>query len=370
MSQLAITTPLSASAPKPTLPGNDEERIAKIIRYILMQEQNLSGVLSKPLVEHVLYQPKEPFFKQFADSLQEALDLIDLTSIDEKKELFITNIMTSIPYTYPKVGDTFKFLVKNQDGHYERKLFTCDTILPTSVSTSLTPLNAYGFKSDNGENILLFTGTTLPAAGGFLNSLLADFTPFTSVGKVLFKRGFDRLKDYFKTHSDVRLFGKSLGGALCLHTLCHFEASIKDVYAVVPPGLHMWDGYNKGSDKQVTIVTQAGDIVSQLGYFPEHANVKVFHLKAKGNATKGLYAHARIFAGSPDTEISQLEPKQVNRCFTRRVITVMHIAFSWLIFIGLILVLVCYKCKQLGGARVDKHPQPFTQVKEPIYSSV
>lgn len=223
-----------------------------------------------------------------------------------------------------------------------------------TISTSITPLNAYAFRSAASDNMLLFTGTTFPAGGGFLNSLIADFTAFSSVGKLPFGMGYKALEAYFNTHSSVKLYGMSLGGALCLHAFRHFEDKIKDVHAVVPAGLHLWDSFNKKSDKKVIILMQDGDIVSKLGYFPEHEGVKLYKLKVNETATKGLYAHARAFTGSNKVNIASVDVKTINRSFLRRVITVMHIAFSWLVFLTLMPVLAYHKIKELTHLGASK----------------
>lgn len=365
MSNIAIKT--NFSAPKTPNPSSTEDdKVAKMVNFLLMQTDHFESSLSKLLVKHMFNKRDDVFLKQFKTALQKALDLIDLTHVDKKKELFIASIIALVPYAYPKIGDSFRFPVKNQQGHYQQKTFICDAIVPMSLSTSIPALNAYGFKSTDGDHKLIFTGTTAPSNEGFLNSLLADFTPFSSVGKLPFNMGFSCLKDYFKTRSNVQLLGKSLGGALCLHTLIHFEAYIKDVYAIVPAGLHIWDRYNKNSNKKVVIAIQEGDIVSKLGYFPEHPDVEFFHLKAFGSSTKGFYAHARSFAGSCECEINTPDVKKVNRSLIRTMITVMHIAFSWLIFIGLMPILFCYKLQELSTFALQKFSPYFRPVQEPL----
>jgi hypothetical protein len=342
----------------------EQEKIMKVVNYLLMESSDLDGVISKSLAKKILIKCDDVLFKQFSHTLQKALDKLDLGSMDTQKELFIANIISLLPYAYPKEGDSFLLPIKNDEGIYERKSFTCHKIIKMSLSTSITPLNAYALKSEAGDNMLLFTGTTFPAGSGFLNSLIADFTAFSSVGKLPFGMGKKELKEYFASHRNVLVFGMSLGGALSLHALRHFETSIKEVFAVVPAGLHFWDGYNKDSDKKVVILMQEGDIVSKLGYFPEHKNVELFKLTAREKAVKGLYAHARAFSGSSKTQITRLDVKKVNRSFLRRITTVLHVALSWLIFLALMPVVFCYKVKELSEHSINKLHHLFTKKPE------
>lgn len=344
---------------------SESDKILKVVKYLLMKESNLEGVLSKSLARQILLKCEPVLFSQFAHALQEALSEIDISDMNEQKELFIANIIALIPYSYPKENQSFLIPIKNEDGVYERRKFECEKVIPMSISTCITPLNAYAFRSEVSDNMLLFTGTTFPAGGGFLNSLIADFTAFSSVGKLPFGMGYKTLEEYFNTHSSVKLYGMSLGGALCLHAFRHFEDKIKDVYAVVPAGLHLWDSFNKKSDKKVVILMQEGDIVSKLGYFPEHEGVKLYHLKAGETATKGLYAHARAFTGSSNSTIKNVDVKKINRSFFRRIITILHIAFSWLVFLFLMPVLAYHKIKEITHLGASKAYEFFNSRPAP-----
>lgn len=325
-----------------------EAAMARVVNYLLMQESTIDGVLSKKLAKQVLINCDKALFQQFQKALQECLDKIDIDAMDRQKELFIANVIALIPYAYPDLGHSFQLPIKNSDGIYQRHRFSVEQIIPMSISSAITPLNAYALQSDEGKNLLLFTGTTFPAGGGFLNSLIADFTAFSSVGKLPFGMGKEALDAYFASHENVSLYGMSLGGALCLHSFRIYEHKIKDVHAVVPAGLHMWDRFNNHSEKKVVIITQQGDIVSQLGFFPEHGNVELYHLKSSQSQTKGVLAHARAFSGSSGLSIEVKDVKKENRSFFRRIVTIMHIALGWLVFLALMPILSYYQLKKMS----------------------
>jgi len=332
---------------KEGLSNFESGKIKKIINYLLMKDHNLDQVFSFDLAKTIFYQCNASFLNEFAKNLKEILDQIDLASIDKKQELFIAHIIALIPYTYPQVGDCFVIPVRNDDGFYQRMSYVCEKIIPISLSNSLTPLKAYSFHREDGKSALIFTGSTFPSGGGFLNALFADFTAFSSVGKLPFYLGLDQLSEYFKDHDKVMLYGMSLGGSLCLHTFNAFESKIQDIHVVVPAGLHLWDRFNKASDKKIVIITQEGDVISHLGYFPEHENSQLYHLKVTSGSRNGLQAHARAFSGSADVEIEKKNVRQVNRGFLRRLVTITHIALGWLIFLSLLPFLAVYKLKDL-----------------------
>lgn len=334
--------------PQPLTSQDAAENIKGVVEFLLMKKQDSSGLVSKKLLHQVFYKCDSSLLAEFSKALQSCLQGLDLSAIDQKQELFIDSVISLIPYTYPKQGQRFNLPIKGDDGRYSLRPYICSQIIPMTISNAITPLHAYCFAGcQDNRQLLLFTGTTFPSGGGFLNSLMADFTPFSSVGKLPFNLGFSALKQYFDSHHDVHVYGMSLGGALCLHALRHFETKIASVHATVPPGLHLWDGFNNNSQVDVNIQVQKGDVVSMMGYFPEHEKVKIFELSCQGSFNKGLYAHARQFAGANQVQISQIDPKLLNRSFVRRVLTIKHIALGWLIFLSCIPALFIYQIKHV-----------------------
>lgn len=306
-------------------------KIEHMVNFLLMKQDHLFGALDSHLLKRVINTCEPKFLESFALSLQQALLRVDLKHLSLKDELFISQVISLIPYCYPKIGQVFQIPVKSKNGTYCLKTYTVERVIETSVSRHLSPLKAYFLTSPSYKPLLIFTGTTFPSGDGFLNSLIADFTPFSSVGKLPFIIAKPQLEDIFKDYSAVMVYGMSLGGALALHTLRDFQDKISEVFASVPAGLHSKDDF-KSQGPKVVIITQKGDIVSDVGYFPEHERVSLYSVNLQGRPEKALNAHARVFCGSPRAKIDKIDPKIANRSQFRRILTAVHFAFSWLVF--------------------------------------
>lgn len=307
-------------------------KVQQVVDFLFFQKLTLKGALDLKLAEHVFVRCNPGLFNEFAKSIQNIFSRIDIHAMDVRCELFLSSVITLIPYCYPNRGDRFVIPAKNEHGSYQNYEFIVSDIVTLSIDASLSPMKAYGLKSELGHNMLVFLGTTFPSADGFLNALITDFTPFVSVGKIAFSLSRSTLQDYFRRHRDVMVYGKSLGGSLALHALREYEASIKEVHAVVPPGLHFWDGYKRHSDKKVMIITHQGDLVSKMGYFPEHDKSRIYEVSLTSIKITGVFAHVIAFPGSTCAQIKQIDPKKENRSMHRHITTIVHIAFSCFIF--------------------------------------
>lgn len=315
----------------PKKPSETSQKVQKTVDFLLMKSDDLSGVADKKLAQNILKQCDSHVQQEFSYALQNALLQLDFKRIDLKTELFISHVISLIPYCYPKLGMVFQIPIKTKRGDFALKTYTVSRVIDMSITSHLSPLKGYLLTSRHARPILIYTGTTFPAGDGFLNSLIADFTPFTSVGKLPFSIAKPVLESIFQDYSQLMVFGMSLGGALSLHTLRDYGHKLSSVFASVPAGLHSADSF-KGSGPKVVIVTQEGDLVSSLGYFPEHQGVEFYNFHLEGKKEKPLSAHARVYSGSPRSKFHKLDPKQVNRSLFRRILTSLHLALSWLIF--------------------------------------
>jgi hypothetical protein len=339
--------PLDVKARESNGDADIRTKIQKAVDFLFFKSSSLQGVYHKHLAEHVFIKCRPELFKGFAHAIQKILDRIDIHLMDKKSELYLSSVITLIPYCYPKRDDKFLIPFKNSHQKYERYTFTVTDIVSMSVDPSLSPMKAYGLKNELGHNMLIFLGTTFPSADGFLNALLTDFTPFLSVGKMAFSLSQSELKAYFKKHSDVIVYGKSLGGSLALHALREFEASIKEVHSVVPAGLHVWDKYQSICAKKVVIITHTGDLVSKMGYFPEHKNTKVYEISLTSVKITGVLAHVIAFSGSACATVKKIDPKTENRLIQRHVLTLMHMTCSMLIFTVLSVIFALHKTRHM-----------------------
>lgn len=64
---------------------SENDKILKVVKYLLMKESNLDGVLSKSLAKQILIKCDPLLFSQFARALQEALNEIDIDDMSEQK---------------------------------------------------------------------------------------------------------------------------------------------------------------------------------------------------------------------------------------------------------------------------------------------
>lgn len=324
-----------------------EGKVQQVVDFLFFQKRTLLGALDLNLAKHVFVRCNPGLLIEFAKSIQNIFSRIDIHAMDVRSELFLSSVITLIPYCYPNLGDRFVIPAKNEHGGYQNYQFIVSDIVTLSIDASLSPMKAYGLKSELGHNILVFLGTTFPSAEGFLNALITDFTPFVSVGKIAFSLSRSNLQDYFLRNKNVLVYGKSLGGSFALHALREYESSIMEVHAVVPPGLHFWDGYKRHSDKKVTIITHAGDLVSKMGYFPEHDKSRIYEVSLTSIKITGVFAHVIAFPGSTCATVKIIDPKVENRLMQRHVLTAIHMTCSVILFSVLSVIFALHKTKSL-----------------------
>ncbi len=136
-----------------------------------------------------------------------------------------------------------------------------------------SPYYAYGLTSTkpDAKSLLLFMGTTYPGGNGFLWTLLADMTPFMSVGSLLFRLGKKVLKKWVATqraaNKDIDCHGQSLGGALSILAADAFKKDGLKSYAMVPAGRL---GPTQDASN-VTVIFGGRDPICQVGDMPQGA---------------------------------------------------------------------------------------------------
>ena len=157
----------------------------------------------------------------------------------------------------------------------------------------------------------------------------------------------------------------SLGGALSLHALRQHHPKIKSVFAQVPAGLHFYDRFDPKMKTQVFIVTHSGDIVSKLGFFPEHSACHMVQVKAE--QIKGVIAHAQLLANHENSTCIKLDPQIENRSLLRRILSAVHLVFSWLIFIPLAICFLAYKVYRLVDIFLKRLSSCFQKSQLPTH---
>lgn len=152
-------------------------------------------------------------------------------------EAMIGNVLALYTFLKPEKGEPLEVpLFVN--GMWEKELYTIDT-LQLTPNWMGSPVIAYGL-NPAGKNppLLLFKGTSYPTDQGFYLQILADLNPFRSIGAYLFSIGKKPIKQWLQNAGGkARLYGTSLGGALCEHTVIHYPDLIDKVFAFNCPAL-------------------------------------------------------------------------------------------------------------------------------------
>jgi hypothetical protein len=237
-------------------------------------------------------------------------------------QTFVGNCVALLPFSYPEAGETFS-IPQKVDGMWKICKYTVDPPIELTPKGLLTPMFAFGLSSKMGPPLLTITGTTFPAGDGFLACILSDFTPGMSVGHAAYLMGKEKIGKWLEGKSQVRLFGMSLGGALCFHVLGKHREKIAQVDVYNPAGLYPWD-WEKPFDRQkVNIYYQENDLVATMGMFPTGSGVSVYRIF--GPKTENcLNAHARGYAGASETTIVKSSPEYENSRFIRQFLTAVH----------------------------------------------
>jgi hypothetical protein len=319
------------------------KKYEQVLDYLCCDEMHFNVQIDKKLIQDVLVHPRKEVLEVFRSCLKKKLVDEEALRINPH---YAYGLISLIPYTYPEEGEEFKLPVFNEENDLTIVDVRVSKVMNATIDRHLSPLKAYALSGENKENFLVFTGTTFPAASGFLNSLIADFTPFSSVGKLPFKIFKKELTAFFTDKKNVHVYGMSLGGALGLHALRDFHQKISHVFAQVPAGLHFYDRYDPSMKTKVTIITHKNDIVSKLGFFPEHKECEFFQVKEDDSS--GVKAHAKLLVNHQAATIRKIDPKLENRSIIRRIITSVHFVFSILVFIPLFLCYLFYKIYKIS----------------------
>lgn len=244
-------------------------------------------------------------------------------------EVFLMNLLSLYPFFAPKDGETLN-VPQVIDGRVEKvkcqvhKIqLTPDWMGSPIYAIGLTPVD-----NPKAAPYVLFKGTTYPSDDGALLSILADISPFASVGKWIMKAGEGNLEAWLKQQPNkVIATGMSLGGAEAQHLGAMFPQYIRDVYALVPTNL--W--FNDVSD----VNQLPPDQIPRVKKFYHDSDI--VHLtgthEIKGTKTYKLYdsvgrnpllSHMRAFSADSEHVIVKVDNVQDQDSTTRKVLTVVH----------------------------------------------
>ena len=336
-------------------PSQAKTEIEMIVNWILHGNSIDLSRISKKTLDAIFTKKDETLLKEFRDLLQKELSDLHNKLPKTKEEAFLWraflgNIVSFLPYTYPKNTAEFQipFLTENSNG-YNVSLITYNIeVLKLTVDLQLSPTEALGLTPKNlddttSPHFLVFLGTTFPAGEGFLSTLLADFTPGYSVGERAYDDNKQIIDLWIKGKTNVHTLGTSLGGALALHTFRHHPEKISRFDVYNPPGFNKncWKDL-KNSLCEGHIYTQKHDIVSQLGFWPTEKaqNIHLYNVIPHPDDSSGpLQSHVKSFFGSPK-KITVLEQNKdkVNQSYFRRLLTKVH---KWVFPVTVWLPLKC-----------------------------
>lgn len=252
-------------------------------------------------------------------------------------EVLIGELLSLYAFLNPQPGsvDQLQLPVKIK-GQWELADYTVEPIKLTSRWLG-SPLVAFGLKSDKLEAppVLIFKGTTYPTDEGCSLSLLTDLNPFASVGSYGFRLGKKTIEKWLttqSTHAKAMVYGKSLGGALSLHTTLHFSAYIQKVMVYGSPGLSKkemdkLDHLPSEMKPAIHSFCQKDDVVPFVGHIAKTA-IQYYHVI--GNKLPNTFvAHADMFSTHLKAILIKLNPLQMVQKRKRFVMALLQTSASF-----------------------------------------
>lgn len=296
---------------------------------------------------------KDPFvLAQFRAELFAAAKRSAESDLDEfVKETYVKNILSLLPFTYPEKGEEFT-IPQKIEGRWVDVTYKVDEIIEMSpwwFSSPLPALSLTPMDNPKAMPILAFIGTTYPAGSGFVATLLADCTPFLSVGHAPYLWGRKSLKDYLeKKNVKFQVVGTSLGGALATHLWNDREMKdfIEEVDIFNTANLYPcnFDGPQDEGPKLRSFINW-NDLVGNMGTLPTGNSVEAFRvIKGQRGASENfLQAHMKAYTGSENVTILKTSSVYENSRLTRILITILHMVISPLIFLPIFILNLLYR---------------------------
>lgn len=315
------------------------QQIREALEYFLGAGEVSKSWFNSENLQGIVRTRSPEFLAQIRIGLQEIFYscgdyAMGIDSPDREKlfEAFIGHLISIIPYTYPDRNNVFS-IPQKIDGAWRMVDYRVDQKIELTHQGLSGPISAYGLVSDNGPPILTFLGTTFPTGEGFLMTLLADFTPFLSVGHLPYWMGKDKINAWLEGKQNVQLHGLSLGGALAFHVLrSSKDRNISRANIYNAPGLYPWNWKQKIDDScKVNIYYQGNDLVGTMGILPEGKNVSVYRI-AQERLENPLSAHIRAYEAGKRVFLFEGSAQYENRRAGRRILTALHFCVGGLLF--------------------------------------
>jgi len=321
-------------------PGSNEQ-IQGFLLYLLGRDVFSSSWLDTELFHAVFVSKNPPLLrlmcKELANIFAACAKHLPVPGSPEEVifQTFVGNCLTMLPYSYPEAGEVFS-IPQKVNGHWKMCQYTVDPPIELTPRRIVSPLQAFGLTSKEGPPLLTIIGTTYPAGDGYLMAILSDFTPGMSVGHLPYYLGEKNLQKWLEDKTGVRLFGSSLGGAICFHVLRHNRDKISEVNAYNPPGLYPWDWNMPFESQKINIYYQENDLVPTMGIFPTGPNVSVYRVMGLKAGNSALLAHVRGHYGGKQVTILKSSPEYENSRPVRQFLTAAHCIGTLAIGFGIV----------------------------------
>jgi hypothetical protein len=323
--------------------------IRQLVQTLLHGMPFPKNLINSRTLRAFLVEQNPVLLKEFRQEIQYELNNLqnNLPKTPEEEMVwrtFLGNLLGFVPYTYPQSGETITipFL---KDGVCKQVRYDME-VIPLKFNNLCTPLSAIAMtpkeKEEQAPPILSFIGTTFPSGTGFAASILSDFTPGYSVGEFAYETDQANIANWMENKKNVHAVGISLGGSLAFHALRHHHDKLARVDVYNPAGLYSncWNE-DLGKTCDVNIHWQPEDLVSELGFWPTQGNISSYEILQHQGLPENLFSsHVRTFSGSETITVIKHDPKKQNQSLRKKILTVLHKIFSFLIFVPVTCVLV------------------------------
>lgn len=209
---------------------------------------------------------------------------------------------------------------------------------------------AYGLTPINGEGppILLFKGTSYPADDGFYLGLMADFNPCASVGSYLFSLGKAKIKEWLSSaERRAYVFGQSLGGTLCAHTVAAYPDLVAKCFTYNAPPLfiedlkHYEEKCKKGGHwPNVYAFYNENDIVPLAGAC-WGKNWRIFRVLTS-QVKNPLVSHVQCFLNDRTNIVFEVAREKEQTKFSRKILLILYSLFCIPFFLFLAFLRLIY----------------------------
>ena len=350
---LSLTTPWK---PKLTFDSKLKELIYQIIRCDRIITEEL--LQDKSLRSSVLVKPNPSLSCAVREVIQRLL--LDIGTFCQKTpgmkerssrfhmEVIIAELLSLYPFMQPPQNEKLEVPLFLK-GSWQIEQYRIEHLRLTPVWMG-SPMIAFGLVPQDGSHppLLLFRGTGLPTANGFVLSLLTDVNPFASIGTYALALGKKSIGSWlYNQKNKVITFGKSLGGAMACLCALSYPDFVDKVMAIGAPGLHRRD-----VRKWLILLRSRADnhpkihhfwqINDRVPYFDHVAlNGMHYYQIIGGKRLRGLASHAAMAITQEHSLIIRIDPVLEEKRGTRKLLTFFRALIGPFLFLFFLFLHAC-----------------------------